>query len=103
MKEFAIGFLLACFCLIGGQWANEAINRNKQTDFEGIESRPAYRLPSDACWEWAVGEDYGMLYPNEVGQEWNKRHEDIFRINGTDLVNDAYDRIAGACEEWGIE
>ena len=101
MKVFTLGFLFGCFCILSGQWV---YNQNtKVVEFEGIEYRRAYEIPSDSCWKWALGEDVFIISLDQIDEEWNKRHEDIFHINGYDLLNETYDRIARACEERGIE
>ena len=62
----------------------------------------AYNLPSDSCLEWAFGKNAGSLGTWEIDDEWNKRHKDIFKIYGYDILEEALDRIEKVCEERGI-
>ncbi len=75
----------------------------KNVYLQVIEKRLAYRVPSRECWKWALGDKYGVERISRIDYEWNKLHEDIFHINGIDDLYETYDRIAGACEDRGIE
>ena len=41
-----------------------------------------FRKSDDACMRWALGNEYGSLFRSELDEVWNKRHGDIFMLNG---------------------
>ena len=54
---------------------------------------------SDESLEWAFGKDYGLMPIHEIDETWNRRHGNIFRINGWDNLEDTWARISKAYEE----
>ncbi len=54
----------------------------------------------DNCMVWALGEDYPMLRLSEVDTVWNERHGDIFIMRGSDLSDEAFQRIGKAYLEY---
>ncbi len=51
---------------------------------------------ADACMDWAFGDEWESLPIYQLDEAWNKRHGDLFVLNGCDRVIDGTEKIGRA-------
>lgn len=54
-----------------------------------------FGLVMDECYEWAFG--YVNPITSDIDDLWNERHGDLFLISGTDVLEDALDKVRQEC------
>ena len=59
------------------------------------------RNQQDDCMRWAFGEHYEILDIFDSHNVWNKRHGDIFILNGDELISESIYRIGKAYLDYG--